>query len=59
MGIEWKESKSDDWKERFESSKEGKDLMEKMLAWNPMKRISVLEALTHPYFKIGGGEGFV
>jgi serine/threonine protein kinase len=31
---------------------EGRDLLEKMLALDPNKRITALEALNHPYFKV-------
>jgi hypothetical protein len=34
----------------------GLDLCKKMLKWNPMSRISVLECLTHEYFRVGADE---
>jgi serine/threonine protein kinase len=33
-------------------SKEGRDLLEKMLVINPNERITAAQALNHPYFKV-------
>jgi len=44
--------KRTDWKTRFaKSSPEALDLLDKLLVFNPKKRLTIDEALEHPYFK--------